>query len=55
MTIFGYFYLLLSLSGVLTTINRIGKPRQAVTSLEASSSLISTTILFLGLYFWGLR
>ena len=55
MTLFGWFYLVLTVLGALIKINDIGKPRGPVTQADAMGLLIVTGLLFWGLYAWGLQ
>lgn len=55
MTIFGWFYLILTVIGGLIKINEIGKPRKPVTQGEALVVVLTTGLLFWGLYVWGLH
>lgn len=55
MNLFGWFYVILTIAGLLIKANEIGKPREPVTALDFNSILIVTILLFLGLYTWGLR
>jgi hypothetical protein len=55
MTVFGWFYLLLTIIGGLMKISEIGKPRKPVTQGDAMAVILMTGLLFWGLYAWGLH
>lgn len=53
MTIFGGFYLILTILGSMIKINEIGKPRKPVTQADATAVILVSGLLFWGLYAWG--